>query len=116
LFGGHEDGEGQRPEELARIWAYVHGLIRTRLQNGIFTALDATNLKPKDREAVLKQVPPGVLVQYVVIDRDLDEKLAQRGWRSEELILRHHKAFRLTEREVLDADGKGNVIVVDARQ
>ncbi len=116
LFGGHEDGEGQRPEELARTWAYVHGLIRTRLQNGIFTVLDATNLKPKDREAVLKQVPPGVLVQYVVIDRDLDEKLAQRGWRSEELILRHHKAFRLTEREVMDADGKGNVIVVDARR
>ena len=116
MFGGHEDGEGLRPEDLARTWAYVHGLIRVRLENGIFTVLDATNLKAKDRAAVLKQVPHGIVVQYVIIDRDLDDKLADRGWRSEELILRHHKAFKLTLPEVLEADGQGNVIVVDGRK
>ncbi len=116
LFGGHEDGEGQRPEDLARTWAYIHGLIRVRLENGLFTVLDATNLRLKDRESVLKQVPEGVLVQYVVVDRDLDEKLKDRGWRSEDLILKHHKAFRLCERGVLNADNRGNVIVVDARR
>ena len=115
LFGGHEEGQGQHPEELARTWAYVHGLIRVRLENGLFTVLDATNLREKDRAAVLKQVPDGVLAQYVVIDRDLDAKLADRGWRSEELILKHHKAFKHTVSDVLNADGWGNVIVVDRR-
>lgn len=116
LFGGHEDGQGQHPDELARTWAYIHGLVRVRLENGIFTVLDATNLKASDRARVLKQVPPGVLVQYVIIDRDLDEKLADRGWRSEELILKHHKAFKDHLPDIKNADNHGNVMVLDARQ
>jgi len=115
LFGGHQDGQGQHPDDLARTFAYIHGLIRVRLENGIFTVLDATNLRARDRAAVLKQVPQGLVVQYVVVDRDLDQKLAGRGWRSEELILKHHKAFKLGLDEVLNADGQGNVIVVDKR-
>ncbi len=116
LFGGHENGEGQRPEDLARTFAYIHGLIRTRLENGLFTVLDATNLRAKDRAAVLKQVPDGVVVSYVVVDRDLDDKLKQRGWRPEDLVLKHHKAFKAELDGILDADGRGNVIVVDTRK
>ncbi len=115
LFGGHEEGQGQHPDDLARTFAYIHGLVRVRLENGIFTVLDATNLRARDRAAVLKQVPQGVVVQYVVIDRDLDQKLAGRGWRSEDLILKHHKAFKLSLDDILNADGQGNVIVVDKR-
>jgi hypothetical protein len=116
LFGGHEDGQGQHPDDLARTWAYIHGLIRVRLENGLFTVLDATNLKASDRARVLKQVPPGVLVQYVIIDRDLDDKLADRGWRSEDLILKHHKAFKDNLSDIRNADNRGNVMVLDARQ
>lgn len=115
LFGGHEKGEGHSMEELARTWKYVHGLIKTRLENGIFTVLDATNLKAKDRKAVLKQVPPGILVQYVVIDRDYDEKIKDRGWRPVELIDKHHRQMKSNLKDIMNADGLGNVIVVDAR-
>lgn len=116
LFGGHEEGQGQHPDDLARTWAYVHGVIGVRLKNGIFTVLDATNLRAKDRAAVLKQVPQGQVVQYVVVDRDLGEKLAHRGWRSEDLILKHHKAFKLNLGDILNADNRGNVVVVDTRR
>ena len=114
LFGDHQ--KGHNADELARTWKYAHGLIKARLECGVFTALDATNLKRKDRMAVLKQVPKGIVVQYVILDRDYDEKVRDRGWRSEDLISKHHKAFKSGIKEVLDADGQGNVIVVDKRK
>lgn len=114
LFGDHR--KGHTAEELAATWKYVHGLIKLRLENGRFTVLDATNLKQKDRLKVLQQLPKGVFARYVVIDRDYDEKLLHRGWRSEELISKHHKAMKLTIKDVLNADGQGNVVVVDMRK
>jgi predicted kinase len=116
LFGGHEGGEGHNPDELARTWKYIHGLIRVRMENGIFTVLDATNLKAKDRKSVLANVPEGVLVRYVVIDRDYDEKIKDRGWRPVELIDKHHKQMKSNIKDILGADGLGNVIVVDERK
>jgi predicted kinase len=115
LFGGHESGQGHNPEELARTWRYIHGLIKVRMENGLFTVLDATNLKPKDRKSVLAQVPEGIVVQYTVIDRDYDDKIRDRGWRPVELIDKHHRQMKSNIKGILDADNLGNVIVVDAR-
>ena len=54
--------------------------------------------------AVLKQVPKGVVVQYVVVDRDLDDKLKDRGWRPVDLIMKHHKTFKSQIKDILNAD------------
>ena len=115
LFGD-EPGVGHRPEELALTWKYAHGLVKTRLDCGLLTVLDATNLKRKDRMAVLKQVPKGVVVQYVVIDRDLDDKLKDRGWRPVDLIMNHHKTFKSQLKDILNADDQANVVVIDKRK
>lgn len=109
-------GWGHHPDDLARTWKYVHGVIKVRLENGMKTVLDATNLKLKDRKKVLSLVPRGQLVQYVVIDRDYDEKIKQRGWRPVELIDKHHKLMKSTVKDVLNADGYGNILVKDARK
>ncbi len=114
LFGDHR--KGHNADELAATWKYVHGLIKLRLENGRFTVLDATNLKQKDRLKVLAQVPDGIVVRYVVIDRDYDDKIRDRGWRPVELIDKHHKAMKATIKDVLEADGRGNVVVVDTRK
>jgi predicted kinase len=114
LYG--DRSKGHNPDELARTWKYAHSLIKARLENGVYTVLDATNLKKKDRLKVLESVPSGVLVEYVVLDRDYDTKIAERGVRSVELIDKHHKTFKSQIKEILNADGMGFVMVKDARE
>lgn len=109
-------GWGHHPDDLARTWKYVHGVIKVRLENGMKTVLDATNLKLKDRKKVLSLVPRGQLVQYIVLDRDYDEKIKDRGWRPVELIDKHHKLMKSIVKDVLNADGQGNILVKDARK
>ncbi len=111
-----ENGWGHHPDDLTRTWKYVHGVIKVRLENGMRTVLDATNLKVKDRMKVLKLVPSGQLVEYVVIDRDYDQKVKDKGWRPVELIDKHHKMMKATIKDVLQADNQPNVLVKDARK
>ena len=82
------------------------------------TCFDATNLKKKDREAVLRIVPRGQYVRYVIIDRPLDDKLlpSSRYWRPEELVLKHHKLFQKELSNILSGDGLHNVVVGDCRK
>jgi predicted kinase len=104
------------PEDLRRTWEIVHALVKTRLEIGLRTILDATNIKRKDRLAILDLVPEGQLVDYVVIDRRLEDKLADRGSRSEELVLKHHRTFVSQLPDILRGDDQGNVIVNDHRK
>lgn len=107
---------GHAPEALARVWKYAHGLISARLASGVFTVLDATNLDGEDRAKVLALLPRGIFARYIVIDRDLDrEKIPQRGWRSEDMILSQHRLFRKEERSILAGDDHPWVTVQDKR-
>ena len=115
LFGSF-GSDVQTPEHHARVFSYAHGLIETRLKNGVFTVFDATNLRGSDRKAVLKSVPKGQLVQYVLIDCEFDEKLRTRGWRSEELVKRHHNSFQNNLKNILNGDDQPNVYVLDKRE
>src|SRR3546814_4091037 len=65
---------GHSPEALARVWQLTHGLIKARLNAGVLTVLDATNLDQEDRLRVLSLLPRGVFARYVILDRDLREK------------------------------------------
>ena len=107
---------GHAPEALARVWKLAHGLLRARLEAGVFTVLDATNLDRGDRMRVLDNLPRGVFARYVVIDRDLAEKERDRGWRSEELILKQHRMFRAEEPNILAGDQHPFVTVQDRRK
>lgn len=104
------------PEDLKRTWEIVHALIKARLDIGLRTILDATNIKRKDRLAVLALVPEGQLVEYVVIDRRLEQKLQDRGNRSEDLVLKHHRTFVSQLPSILKGDDQGNVFVSDKRE
>ena len=107
---------GHAPEALARVWKLAHGLVRARLEAGALTVLDATNLDRGDRMRVLDNLPRGVFARYVVIDRDLADKERDRGWRSEELILRQHRLFRAEEKNILAGDQHPFVTVQDRRE
>ena len=107
---------GHSPEALARVWKLAHNLVKARLDCGALTVLDATNLKAEDRARVLALLPRGVFARYVVLDRDLDEKIRDRGWRAEELVLKQHRLFRREERNILAGDEHPYVTVQDKRQ
>ena len=106
---------GHSPEALSRVWKLAHNLIRARLDVGVFTVLDATNLDPEDRARVLDLLPRGVFAQYVVIDRDLDDKIRQGGWRTEDFVIRQHKLFRKHEKSIMSGDNHPWVKVQDKR-
>jgi len=106
---------GHSPEALRRVWKLAHGLIRARLMAGCHTVLDATNLDPEDRAKVLALLPQGVFCRYLVIDRDLDTKLRERGWRPEELVMKTHRLWRKHEKSILAGDDHPYVTVQDKR-
>ena len=115
LFGSLE--LGHNPEDLARTWNYAKSLVRARLENGVFTVLDATNIKRKDRIGFLDSVlPKGQLATYVVINRYIDDKLRDKGWRPEWLVVKHDQTFRSNIKDILNADDRGDVIVLDKRE
>jgi len=111
-----DNGWGHSPDDLRRTWELAHNLVNARIRSGVPTVLDATNIKRKDRLTVLKLVPQGQLVNYVVIDRDLGDKINKRGWRPEELILKHHRTFQAQLKDILNGDDQPNVIVHDKRE
>lgn len=116
LFGSHDGPGVHNPDNLALTWSYTHGLIQNRLNHGLFTVLDSTGLRRKDRLSVLELVPNGYLVRYVVVDRDYDEKIRDRDWRPVELIDKHHQAMKSAVKDVMKADGFGHIVVEDTRK
>lgn len=116
LFGSHDAAHVHNPDNLALTWAYTHGLVKTRLECGLFTVLDSTGLRRKDRLSVLELVPNGYLVRYVVVDRDYDEKIKDRDWRPVALIDKHHQAMKSALKDVMKADGFGHIVVEDTRK
>jgi predicted kinase len=103
------------PQMHANTWRTFHDIVRARLNGGLPTIADATNIKAKDRKALLDIVPKGQRVRYVIIDRTLSEKLDTADWRNEALIRRMHESFQSGIKYVLNGDGCQIVDVVDIR-
>jgi predicted kinase len=115
----------QKPEETwamltdadhARVWRAMHELVGVRLRNGLNTVVDATNLRRRDRMAFVKLVPPTQGIDYVILDRPLEDKLKTRGWRSEELVRKMHETFGASVKDALRGDDQPNVRVFDYRR
>ena len=116
MFGSHDHPDAHTPENLNRTFAYVHALIQARLDNGVFTVYDATNIRDKDRKEVVSLVPNGQFARYIVIDRVFTVKLADRGWRPEKLVEKHHNTFKQNLKMILRGDDLPNVTVQDKRE
>lgn len=106
---------GHSPEALVRVWKYAISLVKARLEIGLFTVLDATNLDPDDRARILRVVPRNVFVNYVLIDRAYDEKVRTRDWRSEEMVQKQHRLLRRNEDRIKAGDDHPWVVVIDRR-
>lgn len=101
------------------VFAALHAIVSTRLRNGLPTVVDATNLRRKDRLEVAGLAQGRCPVRYFVIDRPMEEKRRDGGWRNElgfDLIAKHDQTFRSQIKDILAGDNLPNVTVIDLRR
>ena len=111
-----EEGLGHTQDDLAATFKLARGYTKGRIEAGFRAVIDATNLKKKDRMAFVRLVPKGALIEYVVICRDYDEMVTDRGWRPVELIDKHYRLFNRELGDIKAGDNLPHVIVKDARR
>jgi predicted kinase len=116
-----------RRDDPVRTWKYVapvkdkvlremSRMLEQRLKSRLPTVYDNTNILKRNRESLLKLVPQGAGVRYLVFDRPLDAKLAARGWRPAKLIEQQHAVFQAELPQILAGDGRDFVSVEDLRE
>lgn len=101
----------------AKVFDAVTERLVAKLSRGEGAVLDATNIRKRDRLKIVDLVPDDMEIEYVVIDRDMDDKRRAGGWRNErEGLLEGHAGMFASELDdILAGDGRPNVRVVDAR-
>lgn len=97
------------------VFAALHAVVKTRISHGLPTVVDATNLKRKDRLAVASLAGDGS-VRYVVIDRPMEDKVRDAGWRPAALLQKHAQTFGSQVKDILAGDRQPNVQVIDLRR
>lgn len=101
----------------AEVFKALHDIVKTRINHGLNTLVDATNLRRADRMSIIKAAQPDRIIYYV-INRSVEEKRATGGWRNEldkDLIGKHEQTFQSQLKDILSGDGLDNVTVVDLR-
>lgn len=98
-----------------RVWSYIHDRVVANIKHGLDTILDSTMLRNRDRKKLLDLLPPNTPIKYIVINRPLADKLAERGWRSDELVRRHDQIFKSNLSAILAGDNDPRVTVEDRR-
>lgn len=108
------------PNDMSRnrqVFAAFHAIIKARVENGLDTFVDATNIRRRDRLAVVDCAPTNARVSYFVLDRPLPEKLdSLRPDFPEEVVRKQDHTFRSQLRDILAGDGRENVRVHDLRK
>ncbi|MFL7904317.1 AAA family ATPase [Azospirillum argentinense] len=99
------------------VFERVRREVLARLSVGRTVVVDSTNLKREDRLANALLAPSDIPVEYVVVDRPLEEKVGMAGWRADKpgLIELHAKLFESGLPDILGGDGLPNVRVLDHR-
>ena len=109
-----------------QVFRVMHALTKVRLEGGLTTVIDATNLRARDRRALRDCAPKDAEIFYHVIDRPLAEKHRDAGWRDEvvmhihgepiKLIDKHHQSFKSGIKYILAGDDDPRVTVYDHRR
>lgn len=100
------------------VFERVRREVLARLSVGRTVVVDATNLRREDRLANSLLAPSDIPVEYVVVDRPLEEKLATPEWRAAKpgLLESHARLFESNLPDILKGDDLPNVRVLDHRQ
>lgn len=115
-------GDFQDQSKNEQVFTAMYRIVRARVESGLLTVVDATNLRNADRKALRDLGPLNTEIEYHVIDRPLKEKLRDGGWRLKVenkgigLIERHDQIFNSNLKDILAGDGDPRVTVIDTRK
>lgn len=114
-------GDFRRQDHNDQVFFALHAIVKARVESGLQTVVDATNLHARDRRKLRDLVPVDGCIGYIVMDRPLAEKHRDAGWRDEvvingvKLIDKHHKSFKSGLKHILAGDADPRVVVTDGR-
>jgi len=115
-------GDFQDQSKNFQVFNALHALVKARIDNGLSTVVDATNLKNRDRRAIRDLCPSNCRIIYHVVDRPLKDKMRDGGWRLQvfprdglTLVEVHDQVFRANLKDILSGDGDERVEVRDVR-
>ena len=100
------------------VFAAVNAQARVRLAHGLPTVIDATHLRRHDRLASV-ELARGGPIRYIVVDRPVEDKRRDAGWRADlpiDLIAKHDQTFQSQLADILAGDYLPNVTVHAVRQ
>ena len=118
----HLCGDFRDQSKNAQVFELFHALVKTHLEHGGNVVANATHIKRADRLATLACASANAEIEYVVIDRPLEDKIRDGGWRNEvyvkslPLIEYHHQVFQNNLKDILAGDNDPRVAVKDLRQ
>lgn len=93
------------------VFRALEAIVKTRMECGLLTVVDATNIRAKHRTTLAKLTPAGKRCAYVVINRPVAEKQANAGRRAgvmignETLIDAHERVFQANLKLIRKGDG-----------
>ena len=101
-----------------QVFSVVQAATQARIEGGLNTVVDSTNLRARDRRALRDCVPADGKILYHVIDRPLEEKHRDAGWRADvkvarrdgtmvSLIDKMHQSFKGSIKAILAARRSG---------
>ncbi|MFB9982383.1 AAA family ATPase [Mesorhizobium kowhaii] len=101
----------------AKIFKVVTERLVAKLSRGESAVLDATNIKKRDRLNIVDLIPEDIKVEYVVLDRNMDDKRRDGGWRNgrDGLLEGHAEIFAAEIADILAGDQRPNILVTDQR-
>lgn len=109
-------GSGDAPGDQLGIFRHVRANSARILSKGRDVIVDAMHVEPEHRKRQAATAPPDIKVRYVIIDRPLEEKQRDGGWRLEKgLVDLYDRVFAAQVTTALAGDGAPNVEVVDIR-
>ena len=117
LLSGHFKDQTKNNQ----VFAALHALVKTNLDHGLNVIVDATNIRNADRRKLRDLCAPDTRINYLVIDRPLEDKIRDGGWRNDviikgqTLIERHAEIFKNNLKDILNGDNDERVHVFDLR-
>jgi hypothetical protein len=108
--------DGEIPGDQGNVFHRVRTGSSRVLETGQDVIVDAMHLEVDHRLRQISIAPPDIGVKYVIIDRPLDEKQRDAGWRSGRgIIEKYDRLFPTQVAAALAGDGRLQIQVLDLR-
>jgi hypothetical protein len=109
-------GSAELPGDQTGVFHHVRMRSTQVLSRGKDVIVDAMHVEADDRKRQSMVAPPDIGIRYVIIDRPIEDKLRDAGWRAGRgIVEKYHEVFPTKVLGALNGDGRPDVQVLDLR-